>query len=88
MRLSRSASLPDVRHKIPDGLHVHVVRLQNGVRQQPDGRQRRFQLVAGVGHKPAAQAFSVVWSRSVRLLNSSADLGDLVACRGTSARWL
>ena len=47
----------DVRYKIPDGSHVHIVRLQNGIRQKPDGRQRRFQLVAGIGHKAAAQIF-------------------------------
>ena len=52
MRLRRSASRPDIRHELPGGGPVDVVGLQNGIRQQPDGRQRRFQLMGGIGHKP------------------------------------
>ena len=67
----------DVRHKIPDCLHIHLVCLQNGIRQQPDGSQRRFQLMAGVGHKPAAQGLRGLKPirQAVEFLS---DLGDLV----------
>ena len=77
MRLSRSASLPMSATKSRTGLHIHLVCLQNGIRQQPDGRQRRFQLMAGVGHKPAAQGLRGL--KPVRqAVEFLADLGDLV----------
>ena len=67
----------DVRHKIPDCLHIHLVCLQNGIRQQPDGCQRRFQLMAGIRHKPAAQGLRGLEPvrQAVEFLS---DLGDLV----------
>ena len=41
----------DVADKLPGGGVVHVLVLENGVRQQTDGRQGRFQLVGGIGNK-------------------------------------
>ena len=38
----------DVGHKFPHGLGVHVV-LENGIREELDGRQGRLELVGGVG---------------------------------------
>ena len=46
--------LPDVPHKLADGLSIHVPGLQDGVGEQANACQRRFQLVGGVGHKAAA----------------------------------
>ena len=40
----------DVLHKFPDGASVHVV-LQNGIRQQLDGGQRRFQFMRSIRNK-------------------------------------
>ena len=69
--------LADVGHELPGGLRVDAVGLQNGIRQQPDGRQRRFQLVGGVGHEPATGVLRGLEPvrQAVELL---ADLGDLV----------
>ena len=46
--------LLDIADKFAHGLRVHVLRLQNGVGQKPDARQRRFELVARVRHEAAA----------------------------------
>ena len=68
---------PDVRDELPGGLRVDVLRLEDGVRQQPDGRQRRLQLVGGVGNKPAAGVLRGLEAvrQAVELLRQ---LGDLV----------
>ena len=69
--------LADVRHEFPGGGGVDILRLQNGVRQQPNGRQRRFQFVGRVGHEapPGIFRFLQPVRQAVELL---ADLGDLV----------
>lgn len=69
--------LPDVCDKFPGRLPVDVLRLEDGVRQQPDGRQGRFQLVGGVGHKAAAGVLRSLEAvrQAVELLGQ---LGDLV----------
>ena len=41
--------LADVRHEFLGGGRIDVFRLEDGVRQQLDGRQRRLELVGGVG---------------------------------------
>ena len=70
----------DVRHKLPGGGRVHVFRLQNGIRQQPDRCQRRFQFVGSVGDKAAAGIFRSLEPvrQTIELL---ADLGDLIMAR-------
>ena len=45
--------IADVADKFPGGFQIHVV-LQNGVRQQLNGSQRRFQLMGRVGDKAAS----------------------------------
>ena len=45
----------DVRYKFLHRVHVHVV-LQNGIGEQLDGGEGRFQLVGGVGDKLTALA--------------------------------
>lgn len=56
---------------------VDAVGLQNGIRQQPDSRQGRLQLVGRVGHKPPPGVLRGLQAvrQAVELLG---DLGDLV----------
>ena len=72
--------LADVRHKFPCGLGVHVVGLKNGVRQQADSRQRRFQLVAGIGDELAAGALRALETVG-EAVELRCQLGDLVRAR-------
>ena len=67
----------NVLHKFPGGVGVHVLRLKDGVRQQADTGQGRFQLVAGVGHKAAAGGLGGL--QAVRqAVELRGQLGDLV----------
>ena len=43
--------LPDIPHKVPHRILIHLRVLLDGVRQQTDGRQRSLQLMGGIGHK-------------------------------------
>ena len=71
----------DVGNELLGGLLVHVVGLQNGIRQQPYARQGRFQLVAGVGHEapPGVLRGLQPVGQAVELRR---DLGDLVGAAG------
>ena len=69
--------LADVRDELPGNGRVDVLGLQNGVRQKADGRQRRLELVGGVGDKPPPGALRGLETvrQTVELLGN---LGDLV----------
>ena len=71
----------DVGDELLGGLLVHVVGLEDGVRQQPDAGQGRFQLVAGVGDKapPGVLGGLQPVGKAVELRG---DLGDLVGAAG------
>ena len=66
--------VPDVGQKLPGGLVIHVVGLEDGVGEQPDGGQGGFQFMGGVGHKAAAH-----------LLGGLEPAGELVELIGQAA---
>ena len=50
--------LLNVADEFAHSLRVHILRLQNGIRQQANTRKRRFELVARIGYKAAARVLN------------------------------
>ena len=70
--------LADVAHKFPRHARVDVLRLQNGIGEQTNTGQRRFQLVGGVRHKAAPCVLRGLQTVG-QAVELARDLGDLVA---------
>ena len=65
--------LLDITDKFAHGLRVHVLRLQNGVGQKPDARQRRFELVRHVRREFTARLLRCLALGDVESQQHSAD---------------